>query len=106
MPAAARLHTVRSGSRDDPALPAQPRLLRLLVLRAWRAFAGAGECAVLAEAGYRRGGGGIVRVRGAGLPEATIEMLLARLDGEQVEAPLYVRATLRLRASAVGRAVL
>jgi hypothetical protein len=78
-------------------MPAQPRLLRLLFLRAWRAFA---------VAGYRRGGGGIVRVRGAGLPEATIEMLLARLDGEQVEVPLSVRATLRLRASTAGRAVL
>ena len=31
--------------------------------------------------------------------EAAVEMLLARLDGEQAEAPVYVRATLRLRAS-------
>ncbi len=60
----------------------------------------------LAEAGYRRGGGGIVRVCGAGLPEAATEMILARLDGEQVEAPLYVRATLRLRTFIMGRAVL
>ena len=77
-------------------------LLRLLVL----AGLSMSVCPPLAEAGYRGGGGGIVRVRGAGLPEAAIEVLLARLDGEQVETALHVRATLRLRASTAGRAVL
>lgn len=31
--------------------------------------------------------------------EAAVEMLLARFDGSEVEAPRYLPATLRLRAS-------
>jgi DNA-binding LacI/PurR family transcriptional regulator len=35
--------------------------------------------------------------------EAAVEMLLARLDGDQVQAPVHIPATLNVRASTAAR---
>lgn len=68
------------------------------------------EAIFVAAARFVRGALRAAKAQGRQIPGelliAAIEMLLARLDGEQVEAPLHVRATLRLRASTAGRAVL